>query len=297
VAREKVDRDEFDALILAKLKAVHALLPRVDTDVQFWSALRPFAAKLRNQVYVDEATDFSEIQLAAMYHLSHPQVRSFFMSGDFDQRLTEWGIKDPDALQRAVPGISTRDVEIGYRQSRKLKDFVDLMRRRWLGAEPNSATPKFGLHDGFEPAMFAAKGDLDAQAGWIADRIHEVDRMNERLPSVAVLVPRTEDVKPLAKRLEELLDSIPVSAHEEAGNLGRDEEVRVFPVHHVKGLEFEAAFFVGVDQLRHDVPELFQRYLYVGSTRAATFLGFAANNKMPSEIMDLRDSFVSAWEG
>lgn len=296
VASEKVDRDEFDALILAKLKAVRALLPRVDTDLQFWSSLRPFEEKLRNQVYVDEATDFSEIQLSAMYHLSHPQVRSFFMSGDFDQRLTEWGIKDHAALQRAVPGISTRDVEIGYRQSRRLKDFVDLMRRRWLGAEPNSGAPRFGLHDGFEPAMFEAKGDLDVQAGWIADRIQEIDRLNERLPSVAVLVPRAEDVKPMAKRLEALLDSIPVSAHEEAGNLGRDEEVRVFPVHHVKGLEFEAAFFVGVDQLRHDVPELFQRYLYVGSTRAATFLGFAANNKMPSEIMDLRDSFVSVWE-
>ena len=112
IAREKVDRDEFDALILAKLKAVRALLPRVDTDMQFWSALRPLAEKLRNQVYVDEATDFSEIQLSAMYHLSHPRIRSFFMSGDFDQRLTEWGIKDPDALQRAVPGISTREVEI-----------------------------------------------------------------------------------------------------------------------------------------------------------------------------------------
>ena len=170
------------------------------------------------------------------------------------------------------------------------------MRRRWLGTEPVSAAPRFGLHDGFEPAMCEAKGDLDAQASWIADRIHEVDRLNERLPSVAVLVPRVEDVKPLAKRLEGLLDSIPVSGHEEPGNLGRDEEVRVFPVHHVKGLEFEAAFFVGVDQLRHDVPELFQRYLYVGSTRAATFLGFAANNKMPPEIMDLRDSFVSTWD-
>ena len=178
VAREKVDRDEFDALILAKLKAVRALLPRVDTGLKYWSALRPFEEKLRNQVYVDEATDFSEIQLSAMYHLSHPQVRSFFMSGDFDQRLTEWGVKDPQALQRAVPGISTREVEIEYRQSRKLKDFVDLMRRSWFGAEPSSAMPKLGIHDGFGPAMFEAKGDLDAQAGWIADRIHEIDGIN-----------------------------------------------------------------------------------------------------------------------
>lgn len=89
------------------------------------------------------------------------------------------------------------------------------------------------------------------------------------VPEISLSIPLKSVPKPLAKRLEGLLDSIPVSGHEEPGNLGRDEEVRVFPVHHVKGLEFEAAFFVGVDQLRHDVPELFQRYLYVGSTRAA----------------------------
>ena len=169
------------------------------------------------------------------------------------------------------------------------------MRRRWLGAEPNSVSPRTGQYEGFEPSMFEAEGDLDAQAHWIAERIQEIEQKHERLPSIAILVPRAEDVKPLAKRLEGLLESIPVSAHEEPGNLGRDEEIRVFPIHHVKGLEFEAAFFVGVDQLRRDDPKLFHRYLYVGSTRAATFLGFAANYRLPPEIGDLRDIFVSAW--
>lgn len=295
IGREKIDQDEFDGLILTKLKAVRALLPRVDTEKQFWAALRPFEEKLRNQVYVDEATDFSEMQLAAMYHLTHPKIRSFFMSGDFDQRLTESGIKDAKALQRAIPGIATREVEVGYRQSKKLMNFVEQMRCRWLGSEPNSVPPKFGQYEGYEPAMFEAEGDLDAQARWIADRIHEVDLKHERLPSIAIFVPLPEDVKPLVSRLEGLLDSIPISAHEEAGNLGRDEEVRVFPIHHVKGLEFEAAFFVGIDQLQNDVPDLFHRFLYVGSTRAATFLGFASNNRMPPEIMDMRDMFVPGW--
>lgn len=295
LSKDKIDRFELDALILLKLKVLRELLSRIDIDLLFWSSLRPLASRLRNQIYVDEATDFSELQLAAMYHLGHPTMRSFFMSGDFDQRLTEWGIKQFSSLQRAVPGIKMREVAIGYRQSRKLMDFVEVMRRRWLGAEPNSVAPKHGQYDGFEPAIFEAYGDLEAQARWIADRIREIDQKHERLPSIAILVPRSEDVKPLVSRLAGLLESIPVSAHEEAGNLGRDQEVRVFPVQHVKGLEFEAAFFVGVDELQRDVPKLFHRFLYVGSTRAATFLGFAANNKMPSEIMDMRDMFVSSW--
>ena len=53
---------------------------------------------LKAQVLVDEATDFSPIQLACMYEMAHPAMRSFFLCGDVDQRLTSWGIKSYDTL-------------------------------------------------------------------------------------------------------------------------------------------------------------------------------------------------------
>nr|MDQ8213648.1 hypothetical protein [Mariniflexile sp. KMM 9835] len=40
-------------------------------------------------------------------------------------------------------------------------------------------------------------------------------------------------------------------------SLGEANDVRVFDVQHIKGLEFEAVFFVGVDILAKKNPELF----------------------------------------
>ncbi|HAZ8153761.1 TPA: ATP-binding domain-containing protein [Escherichia coli] len=48
--------------------------------------------------------------------------------------------------------------------------------------------------------------------------------------------------------------------------------MRVFDIQHIKGMEFEAVFFVSIDQLATLHPALFGKYLYVGITRAATYL-------------------------
>jgi DNA helicase IV len=71
--------------------------------------------------------------------------------------------------------------------------------------------------------------------------------------------------------------------------------VRVFDVQHIKGLEFEAVFFVGADLLAENIPELFDKYLYVGATRAATFFGITCHNTAPKLINNLRSSFQQSW--
>jgi hypothetical protein len=49
--------------------------------------------------------------------------------------------------------------------------------------------------------------------------------------------------------------------------IGEENDIRVFDVQHIKGLEFEAVFFVGIDELVTQRPELFDKYLYVGDPR------------------------------
>ena len=70
----------------------------------------------------------------------------------------------------------------------------------------------------------------------------------------------------------------------------------MFDIQHIKGLEFEAAFFVGIDQLAALRPELFDKYLYVGMTRAATYLGVTCEGELPASIVSLRPHFGNDWQ-
>ena len=72
--------------------------------------------------------------------------------------------------------------------------------------------------------------------------------------------------------------------------------IRVFNVQHIKGLEFEAVFFIGIDRLAQNYPDLFGNYLYVGATRAATYLGVTCEQELPANMIELKDTFGQLWE-
>jgi UvrD-like helicase C-terminal domain len=67
-------------------------------------------------------------------------------------------------------------------------------------------------------------------------------------------------------------------------------------VQHIKGLEFEGVFFVGVDGLAERMPNLFDKYLYVGATRAAFYLGLTTGGpELPAKMASLSSAFVDRW--
>lgn len=85
--------------------------------------------------------------------------------------------------------------------------------------------------------------------------------------------------------------NIPVAGCKEGKFVGYEREVRVFDVQHIKGLEFEAVFFVGADGLAKRLPDLYHRFVYVGMTRAATYLGVTCEGPLPSGLEPLRPHF------
>ena len=117
---------ELDAILLSTLSAGNELLSRQtvlrDIDSPTWSPLKAVMSCYRHQILVDEATDFSPLQLACMNALTHPRTRSIFACGDFNQRLTTWGVRSPEALSWSLPGLDMREVNVAYRQSRQLND-------------------------------------------------------------------------------------------------------------------------------------------------------------------------------
>ena len=251
----------------------------------------------RHQILVDEATDFSPLQLACMNALAHPRTRSVFACGDFNQRLTTWGVRSPEALSWSLPNVEVREITVAYRQSRQLNDLTKDIIRAVGGTVSNVTLPAEVDNDVAAPVLLE-NGSTEETVKWLADRIVDIERfVVNQLPSIAVFVNSEEEVDSTAKALEALLGehNIPVMACREGQAVGRESSVRVFDIQHIKGLEFEAVFFLGVDRLAELQPELFDKYIYVGTTRAAAYLGLACAGELPAQLSSVRRHFMADW--
>ena len=301
---QKLTYDELDLLVAIHLEAAHQLMssPQVRGNLTQGNlqVLAPLRAEFRNQVVVDEATDFSALQLRAMASLATPGIRSFFACGDFNQRLTAHGVAGQAALEWAVPGIEFHEVAVSYRQSEELRGFAN----RLIGLAGGKLRAVEGAGEaagdrgkaGYVPAFHLATDALD-QSRWIAERIEEISQLHDDLPSIAVFVPDEPMVDTVAAQLRAALSetNIDVMACPGGKVLGRDHHVRVFSVGHIKGLEFESAFFHSVHRLAADQPELFDKFLYVGATRAATFLGLSASGDLPPLVAQVVQGLPEQW--
>jgi hypothetical protein len=292
---------EVDLILLASLRSASALFSdrriRREIESPYYAGLRPIRDLFRNQIMVDEATDFSPVQLGCMAALSNPDIESFFACGDFNQRITDWGSRTADEVKWAARGIDIETVKITYRHSRQLNDLAKEL-IIIAGGEAKAALPENVDNEGV-PAVFMRNGSSDAAvAPWLAERIREIESLSETLPSVAVLVNGEASVTPMALALNEALanQNIRAVACLNGQAVGPENDVRVFNVEHIKGLEFEAVFFVGVDELARQSPRLFDKYLYVGTTRAATYLGLTCTGAgLPAKIARLESSFADNW--
>lgn len=293
---------ELDVVLLAILRSAGDLLQRPavvrDIDSPAWASLKPALSMLRSQIVVDEATDFSPIQLACMAALAHPRLRSFFACGDFNQRLTTWGSQSTEELQWVFADVDIRRITVTYRQSRQLNELARDIIRCIGGSEQDANLPVEVDNEGAPPVLLEYASSDDT-VGWLATRIREIDQfMDGKLPSTAIFVNSEAEVETVAVALNEALaqQNIPVVACREGQAVGQESNVRVFDVQHIKGLEFEAVFFVGIDQLAVGQPELFGKFMYVGATRAAQYLGVTCTAALPNTVEPLRKHFGTTWD-
>lgn len=303
-ARQVVHRAEVDLLLYSVLRPARILLAddriRSALDAAPFSWLNVVAREFRNQVMVDEATDFSPIQLGCMAALADPALDSVFLCGDFNQRLTVWGIRDVDDLMWAAPTVDVQNVDIAYRQSRQLHDLSVALLEATGGRVRPTELPSDIEIGGVDPVLGTCLADDAAVAEWLDARLMEIEALSggKGLPSIAVLVNDEARVAPLAAQLDRRLSrrNLKAAACIEGRMLGETSEVRVFDVQHIKGLEFEAVFFIDVDGLEAGQPDLFDRYLYVGATRAATYLGLlCGGDGLPEKIASLQPRFGRDW--
>jgi hypothetical protein len=292
---------EVDLIVLARLKTAATLLSNrrfaanlADTR---YATLKSVADLHRTQIAVDEATDFSPVQLACMAALADPSALSFTACGDFLQRITSWGIRSQADLS-LIGDVDMRTIRTTYRHSRQLNEFVHGIIKLEHEDASLAELPQHVDNDGVMPALAIGLRTDEQIAEWIAVRIAESEAISGTVPSIAILVDAEERVLPLSRAMNDALSHTNITSVPCQGGLsvGQDNQVRVFDVRHIKGLEFEAVFFVGLDRLARDEPDLLAKYLYVGATRAALFLGLTVEEQMPQAIRGLEALCVTSWK-
>lgn len=298
----KISSFEVDLLILATLQISQEILSyaRIQGNLSLSSnqILRAVSKLQRAQIFVDEATDFSVIQLACMYELAHPSLKSFFLCGDINQRLTPSGIKSIEQLHWIKKDIKHESVLVSYRQSERLVNLAkDILKLDGLNI-PNISLPNRLNSLGVAPVWKSNLSSPSKIAGWLNDRIREIDQHYQKTITIAILLNDESQADEISKLLNSYMVDISIKAVvcKDGNFIGNDKDVRLYHIKHIKGLEFEASFFVGLDETVEMYPHLFMKYLYVGASRAANYLGITFNGEIPTIFDSLGQHFVENWQ-
>src|SRR5262249_53977823 len=94
------------------------------------------------------------------------------------------------------------------------------------------------------PLRFCTHGQADRSGEWLAERIVEIYKVKNSLPSTAIFVADDDQIESVRRMIEEPLENhaISVKGCPRGEILGSDGKVRIFSVQYIKGLEFERIF-------------------------------------------------------
>ena len=262
--------------------------------------VRQILLRMRLLVTVDEAADFSPLELACMERFAIPNAGGVTICGDLMQRVTEQGIKNWDEMSALSVAFEVRDLKISYRQTERLFSIAKDLFSHATGSEPGFSSA-YSKRPEDPPPLSFKPGELISVERWLTDRICEIYSLcGDHLPTTAVLVPLASDVAALKERLGPLLleNGLELDGSEGGQNLGDSARVRIFPVECIKGLEFEAVFYVGLDRMAEVHRDLIDKYVYVGLSRARSFLGVTYDRQFPQRLKCIAEHFEKdgRWE-
>ncbi|MDD6006200.1 MAG: ATP-binding domain-containing protein [Bacteroidales bacterium] len=269
-------RDE-QSLLLGFIN--HFMLDLHKMSPEYFDKIKhPFAQAYRDSIKyvigVDEASDYSPLDFYCIASFAHYEFSAITLCGDIMQGLGNNSLSSWESLKEWIfPKLEIFSLKKSYRQWPTLLEVSKRMYQDDRKCEaPYDSALQRRKHEA-KPLAFVS-ADKGKKIDWIANRIDEVYRHFNSLPSIAIFLNENEDVNAFISRLKEndCMDAFDIDdcTH---GSQGRDDSIRVFYLSKVKGMEFEAAFFHNIDSSHIENEELRRRYLYVGISRAISHLG------------------------
>ena len=251
---------------------VKAILETVSGNITHYyiDAYRELARPI---VGIDEATDFSKCDIYAMTSFLTTNYSSLTLCGDMMQRLTKSGITSWDEIDNIVPNKQEVKMVTSYRQSTRLLDVAKALFQDTLGHEPEY---RAYMKAKKVPAPLAyISDDEHDKVEWIGQRIREIYNIYKQLPSIAIFLNDESNIPSFVKALKDtdfIYDTdIEVVDGSSGIVLASSNQIRVYPIKVVKGMEFDVVFFHNIDQSA-ETDDIIKRYIYVGVSRAAFFL-------------------------
>jgi hypothetical protein len=299
VLRNKESKLHYDerCLIILMLNSVLRQLQRSNASAfrnNVHLFVKAYKDRQRYIVGIDEASDFSLIELACMHSFSHPFYDCTTLSGDLMQRMTKSGMTDWDGFVSFLGEGEIQRLEISYRQSPTLlklaKEFYEKVMGKITDYKSYS-TPSL-----YEPRPEVKRiADFNERVNWITEKILKIYKeYGNKIPSIAIFTASEEIGAHLSSGLRNcdmLADAgIDIQSINQDGSLTQRGKVGVFNIENIKGLEFEAVFFADIDKIENADIELLQKYIYVGLSRAAYYLYITYRDRLP-EGLDFLSSF------
>ena len=230
---------------------------------------------------IDEVTDFTICDIYAMQSLLTRGFNSLTLCGDMMQRMTRYGIDSWDELEGVVINPVPFEMKTSYRQSKKLLEVAKQLCIDTLGETPSY---KAFMKSNKVPAPLVYIDDMEYnKIEWISKRISEVVRAyGDNLPSIAIFVTDKGYIPHFIDNLQNtkffIEKGIKVLDGTNASNIP-ENHICVYPIDSVKGMEFDVVFFHNIDKTDAEM-DLVKRYIYVGVSRAAFFLGITMNEEI-----------------
>lgn len=230
---------------------------------------------------IDEATDFSICDIYAMQSLLTSEYNSLTLCGDMMQRMTSYGIDSWNEMDGVVANPAPVEMKMSYRQSKKLLEVASKLCEDTLGETP-SYRAFMKSNKVPAPLVYVDESEL-SKIDWISKRVSEVYRAyGDRLPSIAIFVTEKGYIPRFINNLQDtdffMEKRIKILDGTKVNNIP-ENHICVYPIEVVKGMEFDVVFFHNIDKSDADI-ELMKRYIYVGVSRAAFFLGVTMNEEI-----------------
>ena len=234
----------------------------------------------RPVIGVDEATDYSLVEFYGIKSFGHYEVCSYTLCGDIMQLMKPDGITDWKQLEHPLlfETVDVKDLLISYRQSEELLKLADLIYQEELKKKSpyqcylkGEKTPK---------ALWLEWEDMDDKAQWISNRVMEIVKAYEYVPTIAIFTIDKRKAEELKESLDECDNLIKAGIDVKVcsdNTLEGEKTLRIFPIDQVKGMEFEAVFFYDIDDI--ESTSLINKYLYVGLSRASMYLAVTSNGR------------------